>query len=194
MMNLLGPSRGMAPTLVFNIITLVCGGLAGYFGMKQDSLLIQVSKVKSGQPQFGKADIGRVDTPGAAGEVAMPLLEDNEVKEIMRRLEEVMTKEKPYLNPRFSMHDLCELTDTSRRKVTFVINEVMDKNFYGVVNDYRIEEAIHLLKGETTADYKMDAIAEMVGFRSKSSFYACFKKYTGLTPTEFRMKNDRKMV
>jgi AraC-like DNA-binding protein len=109
----------------------------------------------------------------------------------MDRLEKIMHQDRPYLNPRFSMHDLCELMDVSRRKVTYVINEVMRKNFYGVINDYRIEEALSLLNDRKSADYKMDAIAEMVGFRSKSSFYACFKKYTGVTPTEFRMKKGQ---
>jgi AraC-like DNA-binding protein len=190
LMNLFGPAKGMVPALVFNMLMLICGGLAGYYGMKQDSLLIQVLKVRPGMPEQGGADrAGSVPSEGA-DKTDLPLVENDEVQEIIERLKEVMTKEKPYLNSKFSMHDLCELIDTNRRKVTYVINVVMDKNFYGVVNDYRIEEAIRLLKEDRIADYKMDAISEMVGFRSKSSFYACFKKYTGVTPTEYRIQND----
>jgi AraC-like DNA-binding protein len=103
-----------------------------------------------------------------------------------------MLAEKPFLNHKFSMHELCDRLNISRRKVTYVINEVMEKNFYGVINDYRIEEAINILKDQKSEDYKMDAIAEMVGFQSKSSFYACFKKYTGVTPTEFRQSNNER--
>lgn len=186
--NLFGPARGLSTALIYNILMLICGGLTGYFGMKQDTLLVQVSKMKSGVPLIVNAEVSQDAVSGQDRQASdsSALLEENEVQAIIQGLEEIMRRDKPYLNPKFSMHDLCEQLNVSRRKVTYVINEVMDKNFYGVINDYRIEEAIELLKDDRTLDYKMDAIAEMVGFQSKSSFYACFKKYTGVTPTEYR--------
>jgi len=189
LLNLSGKYNGITTAVVFNGLMLVAGGLSGYFGMKQDSLLVQVSKVR-GELLVDEAVAADGDEQSKEhGEDGPPgFLDDGEAREIMDRLTEMMNKEKPYLNPKYSMHDLCESLELSRRKVTYVINEVMDKNFYGVINDYRIEEAISLLKDPKSGDYKMDAIAEMVGFQSKSSFYACFKKYTGVTPTEFRLK------
>ena len=128
-----------------------------------------------------------------AGELSrLPsFITDAEAKMIIRDLDMIMKRDKPFLNPKFSLYDLCQLMNVNRRKLTYVINEVMQKNFYGVVNDYRIEESIRLLKKKEGNDYKMDSIAEMVGFNSKSSFYACFKKYTGVTPTEFRMNKPK---
>ena len=71
--------------------------------------------------------------------------------------------------------------------MTYVLNDVMGKNFYGVVNEYRLREAIQIM--ETSGrKYTIEAIAEMVGFNSKSSFYACFKKFTGMSPKEYLEK------
>lgn len=189
LLNLFGPARGMGPAVAFNVAMLICGGLTGFFGMKQDSLMDQVSKVseKAAQPEDHQ---GREEQPMAeAGDPSrLPsFITDAEAKKIIRDLDIIMKRDKPFLNPKFSLYDLCQLMNVNRRKLTYVINEVMQKNFYGVVNDYRIEESIRLLNKKEGNDYKMDSIAEMVGFNSKSSFYACFKRYTGVTPTEFRM-------
>ncbi|NTV84457.1 MAG: AraC family transcriptional regulator, partial [Bacteroidales bacterium] len=61
--------------------------------------------------------------------------------------------------------------------------------FYGVINEYRIKEAEELLLKDSLNQMKIEVLGEMVGFQSKSSFNACFKKVTGMTPSEFRMKN-----
>jgi YesN/AraC family two-component response regulator len=60
----------------------------------------------------------------------------------------------------------------------------MDKNFYGLINEYRVREVMHIVENNNY-NYTIDSIAEKVGFHSRSSFYACFKKYTGQTPKEF---------
>ena len=189
-MNLSGPGREMTPAIVFNVFMLVCGGLAGYYGMKQDAHFMQVSTVRSAADPV-EAKPGTETSPAAqpARAAETSFMEDTEAKEIIDKLEALMRAEKPYLDPKFTMQDLCDKMQISRRKLTHVINDVMQKNFYGVVNDYRIEEAIRMLGDDQTADYKMDAIAELVGFKSKSSFYACFKKYTGVTPTEYRINH-----
>ncbi|MCK7460839.1 MAG: helix-turn-helix domain-containing protein [Sphingobacterium sp.] len=74
-------------------------------------------------------------------------------------------------------------------KISYVLNEVIQKNFYGVINEYRIKEAEELLLKDGLNQMKIEVLGEMVGFQSKSSFNACFKKVTGMTPSEFRMKN-----
>jgi len=187
--NLIGTVDSLEGAVIFNVLMLICGGLTGFYGMKQDSLLTQVSKVRSGETFANDLSEppGKETDQDIRDDNSQEYMPEEEARQIIKKLEELMEKEKPYLNPRFSMSDLSEKMNLSRRKVTYVINEVMQKNFYGVINDYRIEEALTLLKDESSKDYKMDAIAEMVGFQSKSSFYACFRKYTGLTPTEYRM-------
>jgi AraC-like DNA-binding protein len=199
LLNMFGPARDLLPAFIFNVLILISGGLIGYFGMKQDALLDQVYKVKSVAPAMGidAENVMHEEDSDVATESGAPsrfqgFITESEAAEIIKDLDTLMRKGKPYLNPKFSLYDLCNLMNVSRRKMTYIINEVMQKNFYGVINDYRIEESIRLLENRPGTDYKMDSIAEMVGFNSKSSFYACFKKYNGVTPTEYRMGKNLK--
>lgn len=187
LVNVVAPTRNMAIAIIYNIVMIVTGGIVGYLGMKQDALLNQVSKMSS--ISFSDAVISESQnmrpeikiTLAAAG-----LLTSTEVESILSALKSLMEKEKPYLDPNFSMSRLCDLASISRRKMTYVINDVMKKNFYGVINEYRIQEATELFKKDSQNQLKIESIAEMVGFQSKSSFNACFKKFTGQTPSEFK--------
>ena len=59
----------------------------------------------------------------------------------------------------------------------------MGQSFFDYVNGWRIEEAKPLIRnGEQT----VLAIAYEVGFNSRSSFYAAFKKQTGVTPSAYK--------
>ena len=69
-----------------------------------------------------------------------------------------------------------------------VINEVLGQNFFDFINRYRIQEARRLLTNPVDPKVTVLEILYEVGFNSKSSFNTLFKKYTGLTPTEFRRR------
>lgn len=56
-------------------------------------------------------------------------------------------------------------------------------NFLEFVHKYRIEKSKELFKNKTFKNYE---IAAMVGYGSEKYFSKTFKKYTGLTPTQYR--------
>nr|WP_255651053.1 AraC family transcriptional regulator [Cesiribacter sp. SM1] len=62
----------------------------------------------------------------------------------------------------------------------------MGKSFFEYVGQLRIAEARHMLQDPRNSHLKIEEIAEMSGYLSKSAFNAAFKKYTGNTPGEFR--------
>jgi len=69
-----------------------------------------------------------------------------------------------------------------------VINENTGQNFFDFVNRYRIGEAKRMLTDPTDKKITVQEILYVVGFNSKSSFNTLFKKYTGVTPSEFKNK------
>jgi AraC-like DNA-binding protein len=185
LVNIIGPERNIGISVVYNVLMLTAGGLAGYYGMKQNSLLLQVS----GMTEPGTRETGneQPEVNELPSDKAADFMRPEEALFISESIIRLMEEKKPYLSSEFSMGDLCTMLSQSRRKVTFVINDYMQKNFYGIVNDYRIKEALELLSQDKNNNYKIEVIAEMVGFQSKSSFNACFKKYTGQTPSEYKL-------
>lgn len=167
--------------IAFNLVILFSSGLAGYFAMKQDDLFTSLARTGNIKASAREPDLSHPVTNHSIDRKEIP---DDEAVEIIRKVENYLLQEKPYLDKHFTISDLSRQKGVSKNKLTLVINEVMEKNFYSLVNDYRVREAMDLLRANGK-NYTIDAVAEMSGFQSRTSFYACFKKYTGQTPREF---------
>ena len=68
------------------------------------------------------------------------------------------------------------------------LNQRLGKSFTEFTNEKRIEEAKRLLERAENRDTTIFAIGVDSGFRSESSFYFNFKKYTGMTPKQYKDK------
>ena len=116
-------------------------------------------------------------------------LTDTMKKDILHKIESYFNKEKPYLNAALTINDLSTALDIPMRDISQVINEFCNKNFYDFTNSYRINEAKKLLLEDSNKKETILEILYKSGFNTKSSFNTAFKKYTGLTPTQFRQAN-----
>lgn len=96
----------------------------------------------------------------------------------------LMETEKLFVNPALTVQDLADRLQTSGRYVSQSINQHTGKSFYDFVNGYRVAEAKKRLTDET--NQTVLAVAYAVGYNSKSAFNAAFRKYTGMTPSEYR--------
>ncbi|HCW08023.1 MAG TPA: hypothetical protein DGG95_11740 [Cytophagales bacterium] len=103
---------------------------------------------------------------------------------LLNRLRLLMSEQKPFLKPDFSLPELADQMKISVHQLSQVINDGLGKSFFEMTAEHRIEEAKHLLKEKP--NIKVEEIAEEVGYNSKSSFNTAFKKLTGKTPSEWR--------
>jgi AraC-like DNA-binding protein len=95
-----------------------------------------------------------------------------------------MENKTPYLQPDFQIVDLANELDIPVHHCSFVINNMIGKNFRDWINEYRIRNFIieyALLADKMT----IEAIAYKSGFKSLATFYNAFKKETGLMPTTY---------
>lgn len=113
------------------------------------------------------------------------LSEDN-LQHIANKLENAMQQEKIYLNAALSLPILAKSINTSSNYISQTLNERLQVNFFDYVNGYRVKHAKNELtnSNKTVLDIAMDA-----GFNSKSAFYTAFKKYTGITPMQYRKQH-----
>ncbi len=108
--------------------------------------------------------------------------------DILQRLEDLMIKEKLFLNSSITLGEMADKLSVVPRYLSQVINELKGQNFYDFVNSYRIEEAKKILSDPSHDDEKILAVLFESGFNSKSVFNTVFKKITGITPSEYRRK------
>ncbi|WP_099767650.1 helix-turn-helix domain-containing protein [Chryseobacterium sp. 52] len=108
-------------------------------------------------------------------EYALPLAE---------KLEKIITEQELYKNPDLKLSDLAKKINVSTHQLSQLLNDNLGKNFTAYINEYRIQEACQLIAKDQ--GIKLEVIGYEVGFNSKSTFYAAFKKHKNTTPNGYK--------
>lgn len=106
------------------------------------------------------------------------------------KLEDLMEKEALYRDPDISREKIAEQLDISSGYLTQLIKEQMDVSFTAFINQYRVKEVEKMLQDSSFEHFDVLSIGLEAGFKSKSAFYSTFKKFNGLTPTQYRQKQS----
>ena len=136
-------------------------------------------------------DIVKAEKVGRSGilddiekvELSKPLDENSE---LLEKLEIYMENEKPYLDSNITLDDICHKLQTNRTYLSKLINEHFHKNFNEYINEFRTKTARQILADTTKYHISIEGVGQMSGFNSRSTFFTCFKKQTGLSPSYFR--------
>jgi AraC-like DNA-binding protein len=104
----------------------------------------------------------------------------------LNKLLQFMEAERPYVDGDLTIQKLAERLSIPASHLSQTINERLGKSFPDFINSYRVKEAKKKLLDPALKHLSVLGIAEEVGFNSKSSFNAVFKKHTDMTPSEFR--------
>lgn len=115
-----------------------------------------------------------------------PSVTEEEYSEELIKLKKYMVEEQPFLNPSLTILDVSKDIGIPVRDLSILINHKLELHFYDFVNTYRIARAMDILKDAAKSKLTILEILYDVGFNSKSSFNAAFKKHTGNTPTYYR--------
>ncbi|MFT6868216.1 MAG: putative ABC transport system permease protein [Cyclobacteriaceae bacterium] len=110
---------------------------------------------------------------------------------ILNKLDIVLGKQKFYLRDDASLSALAKELGATTHHLSQVLNESLKISFQDLLARYRVREACRLLRSKDQQQVKIENIATMVGYNSKSAFNTAFKKRTGLTPSEYK---DAKVV
>ncbi|GAB4525794.1 MAG: hypothetical protein Kow00133_14500 [Amphiplicatus sp.] len=164
-----GSLLGVAPVwqeAAASFLELGWVGALAYFGILQRPIF--PSRTPAGVPQrkYGRS-----------------ALDSERMERIAEKLNRVMQDEKLFRNPSLSLRDLSDRLSVSENYLSQTLNEKLGRNFFDFVNAWRVDEAKRLLREN---DGPVLAIALEVGFNSRSTFNAAFKKHGGGTPSQFR--------
>ncbi|NOU96385.1 helix-turn-helix domain-containing protein [Paenibacillus sp. LMG 31456] len=85
------------------------------------------------------------------------------------------------------MQEVANHVNVSPGYLGTMFKKVGNRLFTDYLLETRMKAALNLLSRE---DYKSYEIAEKVGFSNPQYFSVCFKKYTGVSPSEYRRKDS----
>ncbi len=150
------------------LINLIFANILIIRGLKEYHLILTTEK-QNNKPRYQKS-----------------VLSSEDVHNSGERLKKILQEEKIYLDPDLSINRLAEKVGLPVKELSRVINEYFGVNFYDLINRYRIDEARRIMESSDGMNKTILEILYEAGFNSKSVFNNSFKKYTGITPTQFR--------
>ncbi len=182
--------------VLLNISIVVVIYALGFFGIRQPLIFSRLKRApstdKSDNPDAAMAvDSGALSESldlesSPAEKYAKSSLSTEGAEVLARELGRFMREKQPYLNNDLNLPQLASLLGVSANHLSQVINEQFSMNFFDFINRHRIEAAKQQLLELDPKRYTILGLALDSGFNSKSAFYTAFKKYTGITPLQFR--------
>ncbi len=119
------------------------------------------------------------------------MVDKKKEQDLITMLITFMEDKKPYLNAELTLTGMANDLGISRNQLSHVINDGVGDNFYNFINKYRVEQVKKLMSDPKVQHYNMLGLALEAGFKSKSTFNLIFKRFTGLTPTEYRKNSTQ---
>lgn len=184
---------------VWNIGTIMAFWMIGlyaflcYKGMFQARILIPEYLIEkySGIQQFENKISGSVTEPRSENEYKKPyskqlgIYSESEIEELKSKLIDLLEVDKLYINENLNLTELSEHLGVSSKKLSELLNQHLNTNFYNLINEYRVNEVKRRIMDGEAEKYNLLSIAFDSGFQSKASFNRIFKQKAGVSPSEF---------
>lgn len=107
-------------------------------------------------------------------------------QELAHKLNTVVDREKLYLENELNLTHLAQRLKVPEGHISQVLSEQLGQNFYEFINRKRVEQAKALLSNGSAEFHSILDLAYRVGFNNKTSFNTAFKRFTQLTPSQYR--------
>ena len=136
------------------------------------------------EQHYGNAPAPPAVAEGSDERTADPVLSQDQVNTMLRRIMDVMEDISVISQPDFNLSRLAQLVDSNTKYVSWVINNVYQKNFKTFLNEYRIREACRRLEDkEHYGNLTIQAVYKDLGYSSASNFIQAFN---GVTPSTYQ--------
>ncbi|MCS5490185.1 helix-turn-helix domain-containing protein [Algoriphagus limi] len=116
-------------------------------------------------------------------------LKEHEVTKINQKIDQWI-QNKGYLDPEVNLGVMADAIGVSPYRISEVLGKYRKTSFYDLINSHRIREIQQALSDPNYAHLSILGIAFEFGFNAKSTFNTAFKKFTGMSPSEFKRSNN----
>ena len=114
------------------------------------------------------------------------LLTAEQVVALREQLLALIQTQKIHLDAELRIKQVANELAISSHQLSQLINDQFDKNFNEFINEFRVQEAISIMRGDKSHRYHLLDVALASGFNSQAVFNPAFKKVTQLTPSQFK--------
>lgn len=121
--------------------------------------------------------------PKSTRENRMPKGED--IQQLIQIIERHLLEDKPYLLPKWSIQEMAVATHIPLHQLSFVINHHYEVRYTELMNRYRVNHAKELIAAGAWKELSLEGLAKQSGFANRTNFFLVFKKFTGLSPSEY---------
>jgi len=115
-------------------------------------------------------------------------LNSKDVDEYRHRIINAMEVDKVFTNPDLSLQLFSDTINVPKHYISEILSSRLNTNFQDFINQYRVEEFIELYTNPENDHFSILGIATSVGFKNKATFNTNFKKFKGISPTEYKQK------
>jgi len=180
MINVSIESQLIDPGLVFFINLALFSFAISYFGFFQPSIFFAPKGSELVPEARQKPNIDQ-----DKAKYKKSSLTEEKASGYLSRIITLLEAEQLYLKPDLSIQEISDKLEVPKHYLTESLNTYLGKNFYTLINEYRIKEFKKLASDEKNNRLTLLALAYDSGFNSKSAFNLVFKKQTGETPSQF---------
>jgi len=113
-------------------------------------------------------------------------LPDHTDKIIFESLTQFITDKNLYRNYDLTLDQIAQQLGINRVYLSQAINRCYGNHFNNFINEFRVKEAVKLMSDKKNNPISIEGIALDSGFNDRKTFYRAFKRFTGLSPSEFR--------
>ena len=154
--------------------------------LKNHSLATQITEVMMYKEKYMQEKL-KLDKPAATSDITD--LESLSEEQLFHYLNDVIVRERLFLNPNFDRQTIMDRFELSKERVGAAFSKGSQ---YAKLTDYtqelRLEYSTLLMSNNS--DMSIAQIATDCGFSSYAYYCKCFRKRFGMTPTEFRSSSS----
>jgi AraC-like DNA-binding protein len=119
-------------------------------------------------------------------------LSEQKIKEIEMKLDQVLVRDKKFLQHSYALHNLAEDTDIPVYILRIYISHYLKTNFFDLINKKRIEESCKLIESGKFQHLSIIGLAELSGFNNRNSFTLAFQRFQNVSPSVYIKSVKRK--
>ncbi|WP_161636247.1 helix-turn-helix domain-containing protein [Saccharicrinis fermentans] len=105
-------------------------------------------------------------------------------------IELFLKKEKPYLEGQMTIRQLSDSINIPQNEISSIILQKTDKYYCDYMNAFRVETLKEKLDDPKLNNFTVLSLGLECGFASKTSLNRIFKQHTGVTPSEYRNREN----